>query len=262
MRVSNDDASIDVQIDGAGDDAVVLLHGFPFTRELWRDVIPTLAQRHRVISLDLRGMGRSSVTHGPYLMETLAGDIAAVLDALTISRAAIVGHSLGGYVALAFARMYVERVQSLALVCSRLGADSDERAQWRYDFADRIEREASIEPIVDAMLPTQIAPKNKEKSPQIAARAKEIASHNTPEGLAAMLRGMAVRDSAEDIAPDLTMPVLLVAGRYDTGSPVEENEAAARVFPDGRLVICEESAHLPMLEEPEALTAALVGLLG
>jgi len=261
MRVSNDDAVIDVQIEGTGDDAVVLLHGLPFTRDLWKDVIPTLARRHRVVAPDLRGMGRSIVTDGPYLMETLAGDIAAVLDALAIGHATIVGHSLGGYIALAFARMYTERVSALALVCSKLAADTPERARWRYDFADRMQREDSIASLVDAMIPTQIAPKNLENKPEIEARARAIAANNTPAGLAAMLRGMAVRDSAEDIAPELSMPVLVVAGRHDSGSPVAENEEAAQLFPDGRLVICEESAHVPMLEEPEALTAALVGLL-
>ena len=261
MRVNNDDAVIDVRVDGAGDDAVVLIHGFPFTRELWVNVIPTLAQRQRVVTPDLRGMGASRVVDGPYLMETLAGDIAAVLDALAIPRATIVGHSLGGYVALAFARMYTERVRALGLVCSKIVADTPERAQWRYDFADRMQREDAIASVVDAMLPTQISAKNKENAPEIERRAREIAAHNTPKGLAEMLRGMAVRDTAEDIAPELSMPVLVVAGRHDSGSTVEEGQAAAELFPDGRLVVCEESAHLPMLEEPEALTAALVGLL-
>lgn len=261
MRVSNDDASIDVRVDGDGDTAVVLLHGFPFTRELWNEIVPELARHHRVVSLDLRGMGRSSVTPGPYLMETLAGDVAAVLDSLSIAHAAVVGHSLGGYVALAFARMYSERVSALALVCSKLTADTPERAQWRYDFADRIVRDHSIDALVDAMLPAQISAKNQENAPQIAQRARAIAATNTPEGLAEMLRGMAVRDDASDIAPELAMPVLLVGGRHDSGSTPEENEEAARIFPDGRAVICEESAHLPMLEEPEALTAALAGLL-
>jgi pimeloyl-ACP methyl ester carboxylesterase len=157
--------------------------------------------------------------------------------------------------------MYTERVSALALVCSKLAADTPEHAKWRYDFADRMQREDSIASLVDAMIPTQIAARNLENRPEIEARARAIASHNTPAGLAAMLRGMAVREGAEDIAPELTMPVLIVAGRHDSGSPVGENEAAAQFFPDGRLVICEESAHVPMLEEPEALIAALVGLL-
>ncbi|HLI95248.1 MAG TPA: alpha/beta fold hydrolase, partial [Candidatus Baltobacteraceae bacterium] len=95
--------------EGSGD-PIVLIHGFPVTRDVWDAQAARLASRMRVIRPDLRGMGRSSVPDGPYLMETLAGDVAAVLDALGIDRACIVGHSLGGYVAMAFCRMYSERV--------------------------------------------------------------------------------------------------------------------------------------------------------
>src|ERR1700722_10446330 len=98
-RIAVDNATIDVIADGSGD-PIVLLHGFPFTRETWNEQRAALAKSHRVIALDLRGMGRSSVTDGPYLMETLAGDLAAVLDVMGVDRATIVGHSLGGYVAL------------------------------------------------------------------------------------------------------------------------------------------------------------------
>src|SRR5690242_21925192 len=122
MRVPADDATIDVLTEGSGD-PIVLIHGFPLTREVWDAQAAQLAQRSRVIRPDLRGMGASSVPEGPYLMETLAGDVAAVLDALGMERASIVGHSMGGYVAMAFCRMYAERVTRLALVCSRLAAD-------------------------------------------------------------------------------------------------------------------------------------------
>jgi len=135
-----DGAELDVVADGNGD-AVVLIHGFPLTREIWNAQASELAKTHRVIRPDLRGMGRSSAPDGPYLMETLAGDLAAILDALAIERAAIVGHSLGGFVALAFARMYTERVLRLGLICSRLAADSPEMAGFRNDLADRLERE-------------------------------------------------------------------------------------------------------------------------
>src|SRR6476469_142653 len=101
MLISTGDAHLDVDERGDGD-AIVLLHGFPLTRDIWDAQTDALASSHRVVRPDLRGMGRSDVTAGPYWMEALAGDVAAMLDALGIERATIVGHSLGGYVALAF----------------------------------------------------------------------------------------------------------------------------------------------------------------
>ncbi len=122
MQVFADDgARIDVRVDGTQRRArVVLIHGFPLTREIWDAQADALAQRYRVVRPDLRGTGKSSAPEGPYLMERLAADVAALLDALGIERVAIAGHSMGGYVALAFARMFTERVSRLALVCSRL----------------------------------------------------------------------------------------------------------------------------------------------
>ena len=144
--VSVDDARLDIDDRGTGD-AIVLLHGFVLTRDIWNAQADALSKTHRVVLPDLRGMGRSTASHGPYLMESLAGDIAAALDALGIERASIVGHSLGGYVALAFARMYVERVERLALVGARLGEDAPERARFREELADRIEATDSIQPV-------------------------------------------------------------------------------------------------------------------
>ena len=146
--------------------------------------------------MDLRGMGASSVVDGPYLMESLAGDVAAVLDALGIERATLVGHSLGGYVALAFARMYVERLARLALVCSRIAADTPERAAHRFELADDAERSGSSDRIIDEFL-AQRWLRHTANRPEICEKFKKIAEKHDARGLAAMLRGMALRDSAK-----------------------------------------------------------------
>jgi pimeloyl-ACP methyl ester carboxylesterase len=259
MQVFGDDgARTDVRVDGADGNAVVMIHGFPLTREIWDAQAEALARTHRVVRPDLRGMGASSVPDGPYLMEVLASDVAAALDALSIERAALVGHSLGGYVALAFARMYAERVTHLALVCSRIAADTPEIAENRRKNADSIERDAALPPETVSRL---LAPETVSQHPQIAQRALELSRRIEPRGAAAMLRGMAMRVASDDIAPDLDVPAAVVAGARDAVIPMEEARAVAQAFPQGRLVVCERSGHLPMLEEPDRVTAALAALL-
>ncbi len=255
-----DGAELDVATDGNGD-AIVLLHGFPLTREIWNAQASQLAQTHRVIRPDLRGMGRSSAPDGPYLMETLAGDLAAILDAMTIDRATIVGHSLGGFVALAFARMYTERVARLALVCSRLAADSPEMAGFRNDLADRLERENSIEPAVENYIPKLFSDRSLQENLGAVEHARAIVRSNSPRGAAAMLRGMAQRVDSDDIAADLVMPVLIVAGAGDKVVPVSEAQTVRAAFPAARLALMKNSGHLPMLEEPEALAAELAAFV-
>ena len=170
-------------------------------------------------------------------MESLAGDVAAVLDALAVERASLVGHSLGGYVALAFARMYVERLDRLALVCSRIAADTPERAQHRFELADDAERRG-IEPNASSRkcATRRSARQRCANHPEIREKFTKIAEKNDPRGLAAMLRGMALRDSAHDIAGDLTMPVLVVCGCGRSGDSGGRGGVDGGRLPVGKLV--------------------------
>jgi 3-oxoadipate enol-lactonase len=262
MQVFADDgACVDVRIDGSNGDPIVLLAGFPLARDIWDTCAESLARRYRVVRPDLRGVGASSVPDGPYLMDVLAADVAAVLDALGIERATIVGHSVGGYVALAFARMFTERIARIALVCSRLAADAPEQAAARRQLADRVELEQSIEPVIEAYLPRLFAPQTLRERPELLESARRIARQNDPHGAAALLRGMALRNPSDDIAADLKMPMVMVAGAGDAVIPVAEAHTIATAFPRGRLWLCEHSGHLPMLEDPVAVAEALGQLL-
>jgi pimeloyl-ACP methyl ester carboxylesterase len=173
----------------------------------------------------------------------------------------LIGHSMGGYVALAFARMFTERVERLALVASRLRADTPAEAAARSQLADRVERECSIEPVIEAYLPRLLASRTFDEHPEVVERARAIIEQNTPAGAAASLRGMELRASSEDIAEDLDVPMLMVGGACDRVVGTDEARSIAARFPRGKLVFCERSGHVPMLEEPERLGGALAGWL-
>jgi 3-oxoadipate enol-lactonase len=168
---------------------------------------------------------------------------------------------MGGYVALAFARMFTERITRLALLASRLRSDTPQEAEARYALADRVEREASIEPAIDAYLPRLLAPETTSQHGEIVTRVAAIARQNTPQGIAATLRGLALRVSSEDIAEDLDIPVLVVAGGADCVIALDEARSVAEKFPRGELVVCARAGHLPMLEEPACVAGALAGWL-
>ncbi len=254
MQIVIDDTKLNVTTAGSGD-AVVLLHGFPFACELWKSQIERLSKTHFVVAPDLRGLGKSAVSAGPYLMETLAGDLAGVFDALGVERAAIVGHSLGGYVALAFFRMFSERVSRLAFVCSRIDADTADVAKGRLNLANAAESARSMQAIIHAYDGKLFA---RDTDDVVRERARAIMRASSPSGAAAMLRGMAARVSSEDLIEELVLPVLVVAGGRDTISPASIWEG---VLPAATLEICERSAHLPMLEEPDRLSACLENFL-
>lgn len=255
------DVRIDVRIDGAGGESLVLLAGFPLAREIWDAQSERLAAAYRIVRPDLRGMGSSGVVDGPYLMEALAADVAAVLDAIGIDRVTVVGHSAGGYVALAFARMYAERVDRLALVCSRLAADTPEQAQNRENLANLLETDESNDALADTYVMRLLSPAS-QRNPEIVQRVRAIAKRTDPHGAAAFLRGMALRSSAEDIASELAMPVLIGAGAQDAIVSLDEARGIAAAFPNARLAIAKHSGHVPMIEEPERTAAMLADWLG
>ena len=258
MFVTNGDARIDARIDGSSGDAVVLIPGLMLDREIWDAQAAALAKRYRVVRPNLRGTGASNAPEGPYLMENLAADVAAVLDSAGIERASIAGHSLGGYVAIAFARMYAERLERLALVCSHIASDSAEMSKIRYELADEIERRQSVSAAADWIHPRMLrAGDGGEDAAEMAARLWTTMQAADCGGTAAMLRGMAVRDPGTDIAPDVRVPVLVVAGAFDRALPLDAARETARAFPHSTFVVMERSGHVPMLDEPERLAAVL-----
>src|SRR5215831_6649237 len=112
--------------DASSGPPVVFLHGFPFNRSMWLEQFGALVQEYRVVALDLRGLRQTTATTEPATMEAMAGDVVAVLDALSISRAVICGLSMGGYVALALCRAFPLRVRALVLADTRATPDADE----------------------------------------------------------------------------------------------------------------------------------------
>src|SRR5215216_8115758 len=129
---------------------LVLLHGYPLDHHLWDEVAPLLVDTFELILPDLRGFGESSTVDSFYTMEDIASDIAALLDHLEIQKAAIVGHSMGGYVALAFARLFPERVTGLGLVSTQVLADPPDRRDGRYKSAAEV-ADKGIASVVEAM---------------------------------------------------------------------------------------------------------------
>jgi pimeloyl-ACP methyl ester carboxylesterase len=237
-----------------------LLHGFPLSKELWDAQAAALEASARVIRFDLRGLGSTTVTAGPYLMEQLAGDVADILDALDVERAVLAGHSLGGYVALAFFRMFAERCAGLGLVTSRFSADTPEQAAGRIALADRAEREG-MAPVVEAFLPRLFPPDFVRRDPGAVARVREMIERTDPRGAAATLRGMAARVPSDDLFEEMTLPVALIAGTQDAIISLDETRAAARSLGDVTLEELE-CGHMPQCEAPEALSAALRRLVG
>jgi pimeloyl-ACP methyl ester carboxylesterase len=229
---------------------LVLLHGYPLDHHLWDEVAPLLVDRFDLILPDLRGFGESSTVDSFYAMEDFASDIAALLDHLEIQKTAIVGHSMGGYVALAFARLYPERVSGLGLVSSQALADAPDRKEGRYKSAAEV-ADKGIGSVVAAMMPKFTS------NPELQDFARESMERQQPAAYIGALKAMAERVDSTPLLSSLKVPVVLVHGDADQLIPIDRSREVKAVLPNAYFVEISGAGHMPMMEDPQATAEAL-----
>jgi 2-succinyl-6-hydroxy-2,4-cyclohexadiene-1-carboxylate synthase len=231
---------------------LVLLHGFTQTRQSWRRTIAALGGRRRALAPDLPGHGHAAARPASFPACT------GYVRALGGERFALAGYSMGGRIALHAALALGDRVDRLVLVGASPGiADPAERAARRAAddaLADRIEAIG-----VEAFAREWAALPLWEGQPErVAAAAHADRLRNTPEGMAAALRGLGtgVMEPLWDALPSLTVPVTLVVGERDEKF-LAIAERMAVVLPRAEVVVIEGAGHAAQLEAPDAVAALL-----
>lgn len=229
---------------------LVLVHGFPLDHHLWDEVVPLLEGTFDLILPDLRGFGESSAVDSFYTMEDYASDLAGLLDHLGIQKAAMAGHSMGGYVALAFVRLFPERVRGLGLVASQVLADSEERKQGRYKSAAEV-AEHGIGSVVEAMTP-KFTPDEK-----LQAFARESMERQQPAAYIGALKAMAERVDSAPLLSSFNFPVVLIHGDADSLIPIDRAREVKAALPEAHLIEIRGAGHMPMMEAKEQTAEAL-----
>lgn len=229
---------------------LVLLHGYPLDHSLWDAVAPLLEDTFDLILPDLRGFGASATIDAPSTMDDYASDIAGLLDQLGIQKAGIVGHSMGGYVALAFARLYPERVSGLGLISSQVLADPPDRKEGRYKSAAEVS-EKGIGGVVETMMP-KFTPDER-----LQTFVRETMERQQPEAFIAALKAMAERPDSTPLLPALKFPVVIVHGKADALIPIDRAREVKEAIPHAHLVELESAGHIPMMEAKEETASAL-----
>jgi 3-oxoadipate enol-lactonase len=242
---------IQIAYDRRGDGPpLVLLHGYPLDHHLWDEVVPLLADTFDVILPDLRGFGESTTFDSPYTMDDYASDVADLLDQLEIQKTAIVGHSMGGYVALAFARLYPERVRGLGLVSSQVLADPPDRKEGRYKSAADV-AENGIGGVVATMTPKFTS------NEKLQTFARESMEGQQPAAYIGALRAMAERSDSTPLLSSFNFPVVIIHGDSDSLIPVDRAREVKAALPQAHFVEISGVGHMPMMEAKEKTAEAL-----
>jgi 3-oxoadipate enol-lactonase len=249
--------------DGATSERVLLLiHGHPFDRSMWRPQAEAVAAAGwRVIVPDLRGYGETSVVPGKTTLDAFANDLAGLLDRLGVSRVVVGGLSMGGQIAMEFARLHADRLDGLLLAATFPRIDTDEGRRHRIEMADRLEREG-MAAYADELLPMMLAGSSITALPHVAAHVRSMMQQAPPMGSAAALRGRAERASYDSVLAGLAIPALVVVGDQDPFTTRDDADRMHALLRQSRLVWLPGVGHMPNLERPAEFNAALITFLG
>ena len=234
--------------------AVVLFHGFLENKKMWDAFVPEWSKKFRVITIDLLGHGETECMGYVHSMENNADVVHEVLSALRIRKAIFVGHSMGGYVALAFAELYPDVVKGLVLLNSTSRADSTERKTNR-DRAIKAVKQ-SFQNFISLSISNLFSEDNREHFLEAINEVKKEALKTPLQGIVASLEGMKIRMDREVLLHLTNYPKLLVLGKKDpvlnyeeTKEQIEGTQVQLLNFPDG---------HMAHIENQEALQTELL----
>jgi pimeloyl-ACP methyl ester carboxylesterase len=234
--------------DSGRGEAIVLLHGYLESSEVWNGFATELSSNFRIISVDLPGHGLSDVYGDVHSMEFMAEAIKELIDYLGLNKIFITGHSLGGYVTLAFLGLYSKRLTGYCLFHSQPFADTPEAFEKR-------EREIEIVKMgkKNLMYPDNVirmfAPSNLGKFAIELQKSKDIASLIPGEGIIAVLNGMMIRPSRLSFMEEGKVPCLWILGRMDSYIPCDIIQTKVKLPANAKVVVLNNSGHLGFVEE-------------
>jgi 3-oxoadipate enol-lactonase len=243
---------------GAGA-TVLFVHAFPLTAEMWRAQLETLPPGWRGLALDLRGLGRSALAPGGRAassMDDHADDLDALLGALGIDSAVVVGLSMGGYVAFALCRRAPHRVRALVLADTRAEADTDE-ARAKRDGLKRVAREQGAAAVADAMVPQLLGSSTQKNRPELVEHVRAMVQQNKADGIIDALECLKTRPDSRPLLPTLTCPTLIMVGDEDQVTTPAMSEAMACAIRGAAVHVIPGAGHLSNLEQPEAFGRSL-----
>jgi 3-oxoadipate enol-lactonase len=234
---------------------LMLIHGFPLDHTSWNEVASLLADQFDIIMPDLRGFGQSTTVESPYTISDMADDLAGLLDHLGIKEIALAGHSMGGYIALAFAKKYPRRVNGLSLVSSQAVADAPERKSGRYQTAADVAQKG-VKVVADATTPKLSA------VGRVQIFVREVIERQSQAGVIGALKAMAEREDLFSYLSSVAYSVVLIHGSADVLISIERALEIKSALPFAHLVELQGAGHMPMMEFPNETANGLRFLPG
>jgi pimeloyl-ACP methyl ester carboxylesterase len=233
---------------------IVLIHGFAGSKQYWSKVLVELSQNCRVIAVDLPGHGDSLMGSENYSIEDMAKSIKQLLERLELDQVTMFGHSLGGYITLAFAELYPENLNGFSLIHSTANPDSAEAKTGRESNAKKVLEEGA-DSFIRGLVNKLFSPENTEVNADEIKKTIEIGLSTSINGIVSALLAMKDRPDRNDVLENTKLPVLLVAGEQDQIIPPDKTFSVNK--DNLKKVLIKDSGHMSMYEQPAELVKTM-----
>jgi pimeloyl-ACP methyl ester carboxylesterase len=239
---------------------LVLLHGYPESSAIWAAFRETLSAKYTVVTPDLPGLGQSELLGEVQSMEMMAGAVDALLVHENVQRCVMIGHSMGGYVTMAYADLYPEKLVGIGLFHS-LASEDTEEAKANRDRTIQLIRK-SKNSFLNQFIPNLFAEHNRDLFDAEIRRMKETASHTSVESLVACMTGMKLRPDRQRVLEELRVPVLFILGKHDSRMPVERIQPQTMLPGVSFTLILGNAGHMGFYEEEKLSMRAVSDFCG
>ncbi len=233
--------------------AILFLHGFLEDQSMWNGVVENLPKTYRKITLDLPGHGKSDNLGYIHTMEEMAEVVKALLDHLKLKKVFLAGHSMGGYVCLAFAELHPDMVKGIILMNSNARADSPAKQKDR-DRAIKLVKQ-NHKAFIRVAIPNLFRPKNRRILKDVVKEVKAKALQTSKQGVIAALEGMKIRPDREVLLHFGPYPVLFIAGKNDPAIPFELLQEQLEA--ENVTALITENGHMAHLEDTEEVVTGI-----
>jgi len=251
-------STISYQSEGKGQN-LILLHGFLENRNIWNKFSERLSKKYRVIAIDLPGHGKSDMQSDVHTMELMAESVRAVLHYLAIDKAVFVGHSMGGYMALAFADLFPEMIEGLGIFHSHALADTTE---------GKINRGRAIQVVKDnhksfisMFIPDLFTKENQVKYTEEIKNLQEQARSISKESVIASLEGMRHRTDKTNVLSKLDVPICFIIGKQDPRTTLDIMLPLISIPKHVEVLMLNDVAHMGYIEDFETTVSFIDGFV-
>ncbi|MBI1803875.1 MAG: alpha/beta fold hydrolase [Ignavibacteriae bacterium] len=261
MRFTANGIGIEYEVNGPRTGIpVVLIHGFPFSKEMWKPQVEVLKNRYYTITYDIRGHGRSDVGDGQYTVELFVDDFIALLDHLKISRAVVAGLSMGGYIALRAIERHPERFRGLVLCDTRSEADNNEGKIRRATQAKSVKLDG-MKKFAETFVAGLFYEGTFQRNPEIVELIKSIIGKTSPLAVAGTFIALAARTDTTASLYGIKVPTLILVGRHDSLTPPSASSAMKEKIPNAEMFVLPKAAHMSNLECTDEFNERLADFL-